>query len=57
VTDNPAGTLIQVSPTGETEVVATTDPGAADHEVVQGTGLVVIPIVPGNTGVAFQRNQ
>jgi hypothetical protein len=57
VTDNPAGTLIRVSSTGETEVLAATDPGAADHEVVQDTGLVVIPITPGNTVVAFRRNQ
>ena len=54
VTDYLAGTLLQVTPTGESRVVRTFKPGLADHTFLYAQGDVLIaPHMNENTVAAY----
>lgn len=54
LTDNPAGTVLQLAPGGTASVVATVGGGAADLEVDAKDGLILVPITPAGTVVALK---
>ena len=56
LTDNPAGTVLQLSPGGTAVVVATVGAGAADLEVDAKDGLILVPATPMNTVIALKLN-
>lgn len=56
LTDNAAGTVLQLQPGGTASVIATVGTGAADLEVDPASGLILVPITPKNQVVALMRN-
>lgn len=54
LTDNPAGTLLNLQPGGTATEVAQVGAGAADLEVDPPDGLILVPITPANEVVALK---
>lgn len=54
LTDNPAGTVLNLQPGGTATVLATVGAGAADLEVDPVNGLIIVPITPSNQVVALK---
>ena len=56
LTDNAAGTVLQLQPGGTASVIATVGGGAADLEVDPTSGLILVPITPANQVVGLKQN-
>lgn len=56
LTDNPAGSLLDLQPDGKATEVANVGAGAADLEVDPADGLILIPVTPANQIVALKTN-
>ena len=54
VTDWLAGKLLLIDAKGTVETLLDLDQGSADHEYIQGSGLVLIPMMNNNKLVAYQ---
>ncbi len=56
LTDNAAGTVLDLQPGGTAEAIATVGAGAADLEVDPTDGLILVPVTPANEVVALKRD-
>jgi DNA-binding beta-propeller fold protein YncE len=54
VTDNPAGKILDVKPTGAPTLVGMVRPSAADHEYVKSLDLYVVPQMADNALIAYK---
>ncbi len=54
LTDNPAGTVLDLQPGGTATVLATVGGGAADLEVDPANGLIIVPITPAGQVIALK---
>ncbi len=54
VTDWMAGKLLRVDTAGNAEMLIDFEQGSADHEYIQGSGLVIVPLMMENKVVAYR---